>query len=153
MAESRVQLPLGAFDLRVWESLVIRVHGAHEIVGSGTDRPKAGLVPAILTPAFGGIIVLRWVLCWYGKATVNRRDAGSIPATAALDQTEGQPTGDGNRLESGRTRERLEGSTPSPSAPNSVPLADRQRHQPSKLADHPAGRCPVRLPQGTLSGA
>ena len=26
---------------------------------------------------------LRWVLCWYGKATVNRRDAGSIRATAA----------------------------------------------------------------------
>ena len=29
------------------------------------------------------ILPLLWVLCWYGKATVNRRDAGSIPATAA----------------------------------------------------------------------
>ena len=41
----------------------------------------------------------------------------------------------------------LEGSTPSPSASQHVPLADRQRLQPSKLARR------VRLPQGTLSGA
>ena len=27
---------------------------------------------------------MRWVLCWYGKAAVNRPVAGSIPATAAL---------------------------------------------------------------------
>lgn len=26
---------------------------------------------------------LRWVPCWYGKTTVNRPDAGSIPAAAA----------------------------------------------------------------------
>jgi hypothetical protein len=26
---------------------------------------------------------MRWGLCWYGQAAVNRRDAGSIPATAA----------------------------------------------------------------------
>ena len=38
----------------------------------------------------------------------------------------------------------LEGSTPSLSATQHVPLADRQRHQPSKLARR------VRLPQGTL---
>ena len=54
----------------VWESLVIRVPRAHENVGS---------IPTTLTD------VMRWVLCWYGKATVNRRDAGSIPATAAGD--------------------------------------------------------------------
>jgi hypothetical protein len=53
----------------VWESLVIRVPRAHENVGS---------IPTTLTGA------MRWVLCWYGKATVNRRDAGSIPATAAI---------------------------------------------------------------------
>ncbi len=47
----------------------IRVPWEHEIVGS---------IPTTL------IDVMRWVLCWYGKATVNRRDAGSIPATAAL---------------------------------------------------------------------
>ena len=41
----------------------------HEIVGSN---------PTTLTN------VMRWVLCWYGKATVNRRDAGSIPAIAAV---------------------------------------------------------------------
>src|SRR6056297_861187 len=27
---------------------------------------------------------MRWVLCWYGIAAVNRADAGSIPATAAF---------------------------------------------------------------------
>ncbi len=38
----------------------------------------------------------------------------------------------------------LEGSTPSLSASQHVPLADRQRHQPSKLARR------VRFPQGAL---
>ena len=34
---------------------------------------------------------LRWVLYWYGRATVNRFDAGSIPASAAFQrETEGQ---------------------------------------------------------------
>ena len=27
--------------------------------------------------------MMRWVLCWYGRATVNRLAAGSIPASAA----------------------------------------------------------------------
>ena len=40
MAEVRVRLPLGALDLRVWESLVFRVLREHEIAGSN---------PAILT--------------------------------------------------------------------------------------------------------
>ena len=48
MAESRVQLPLGAFDFRVWESLVIRVRREHETAGSN---------PAILTPLFGGLTI------------------------------------------------------------------------------------------------
>ncbi len=26
---------------------------------------------------------MRWGLCWYGQAAVNRSDAGSIPASAA----------------------------------------------------------------------
>lgn len=58
----------------MWESLAHfqielgRVARGHETVGSN---------PATRTD------VMRWVLCWYGKATVNRRDAGSIPATAA----------------------------------------------------------------------
>ena len=60
--------PTGRFDFSVWESLGIRVPWEHEIVGSN---------PTTLTD------VMRWVLCWYGKATVNRPDAGSIPATAA----------------------------------------------------------------------
>ena len=68
MQELWVQVPLGALDFRVWESLVFRVLREHEIAGSN---------PAILTE------LMRWVLCWYGKAAVNRRVAGSIPASAA----------------------------------------------------------------------
>ncbi len=49
--------------------------------------------------------------------------------------------GDGSCLENSRAKS-LEGSTPSPSA--YVPLAERQRRQPSKLARR------VRFPQGTL---
>ena len=67
-AVGSVQIRLGALYFSVWESLEIRVPWEHEIVGSN---------PTTLTD------VMRWVLCWYGKATVNRRDAGSIPATAA----------------------------------------------------------------------
>ena len=52
----------------MWESLEFHVFRVHEIVGSN---------PTILTE------LMRWVLCWYGKAAVNRPDAGSIPAAAA----------------------------------------------------------------------
>ncbi len=34
MAEERVRLPLGALNIRTWESLGFRVLRAHEIVGS-----------------------------------------------------------------------------------------------------------------------
>ena len=43
---------------------------------------------------------MRWVPCWYGCAAVNRADAGSIPATAAL--RKGKPIGDGTPFEAGR---------------------------------------------------
>jgi hypothetical protein len=59
----------------------------------------------------------------------------------------GKPIGDGSRLENGRAifPKSLEGSTPSPSAScDDVPLAERQRRQPSKLDSR------VRLPEGTL---
>ena len=42
---------------------------------------------AHLLPFFGlppSVLNLRWGPCWYGQAAVNRRDAGSIPATAAF---------------------------------------------------------------------
>ena len=56
-----------------------------------------------------------------------------------------KPIGDGCRLESGRACKCLEGSTPSPSAlKHDVPLAERQRRQPSKLDRW------VQLPQGIL---
>ena len=51
--------------------------------------------------------------------------------------------GDGSRSKAVE-RQSLEGSTPSPSADNGVPLAERQRLQASKLARR------VRFPQGTL---
>jgi hypothetical protein len=56
----------------------------------------------------------------------------------------GKPTGDGTRLEPGRATS-LEGSTPSPSAANEVPVAERPRRRSSK----PDRR--VRLPRGTLT--
>ena len=48
MAEVRVRFPLGAVNLRVWESLVFRVLREHEIAGSN---------PAILTDAVGPVLV------------------------------------------------------------------------------------------------
>ena len=100
MAEVWVRFPLGALDLRVWESLAFRVLREHEIVGSN---------PTILTD------LMRWVPCWYGRATVNRFVAGSIPASAAFAERKGKPIGDGSRFESGRAIS-LESSTLSPSA-------------------------------------
>src|SRR5258708_38081729 len=88
---------------------------------------------------------LRWSSCWYGQAAVNRPDTGSIPVTAAL--RKGKPTGDGSGFENRRAMS-LEGSTPSPSAfANNVPLAERQRRQPSKLARR------RQIPQGTPRGS
>src|SRR5713226_9191814 len=110
----------------VWESLGIRLPWAQEIVSSNLTTPTA----------------LRWGPCWYGQAAVNRRATGSIPVTAAL--RKGKPTGDGSGFENRRAMS-LEGSTPSPSAlVTNVPLAERQRRQPSKLERR------VQLPQGIL---
>ena len=69
MAEVRVRLPLGALNSGRGKVWLIRVFRKHEIAGSN---------PAVLTD------MMRWGLCWYGLAAVNRLDAGSIPATAAL---------------------------------------------------------------------
>src|ERR1700743_3688072 len=90
--------------------------------------------------------ILRWGLCWYRRAPVKRHFAGSIPATAALgDYGRASPWAMGavsETVEAPTSRvPGLEGSTPSPSA-SSVLLAERQRHQPSKLNRR------VRLPQG-----
>jgi hypothetical protein len=69
--------------------------------------------------------------------------AGSNPAIQT-DRRKGKPTGDGTRPEPGRATS-LEGSTPSPSAANEVPVAERPRRRSSK----PDRR--VRLPPGTLT--
>ena len=75
--------------IRTWESLVLRVLRVHEIVGSN---------PTVLTGASRtDNDMMRWPPCWYGRAAVNRADAGSIPAAAAL--RKGKPTGDGAPLE------------------------------------------------------
>ena len=50
MADVRVRLPLGAFQLRVWESLAFRVLREHEIAGSN---------PAILTDNAVGPVLAR----------------------------------------------------------------------------------------------
>ena len=47
MAEVRVQLPLGAFSFRVWDSLVVRLRREQESVGSNpTTLTSAGLTPS-----------------------------------------------------------------------------------------------------------
>jgi hypothetical protein len=86
---------------------------------------------------------MRWVLCWYGKATVNRRDAGSIPASAAL------TNGRASRLATAAASKAVERQALGVRLPllplkQHVLLAERQRFQSSKLARR------VRLPQGTL---
>jgi hypothetical protein len=69
--------------------------------------------------------------------------AGSNPAIQTT-RRKGKPTGDGTRLEPGRATS-LEGSTPSPSADDDVPVAERPRRLPSKQDRR------VRLPPGTLT--
>ena len=36
-----------------------------------------------LLPELRARQLMRWGLCWHGRAALNRRDAGSIPAAAA----------------------------------------------------------------------
>ena len=81
--------------IRAWESLGIRVLREHEIAGSNPavltlidcgksfvpvrrTTPNNVVRHPIQTPG-----LVRWGLCWYGPAAVNRLDAGSIPAAAA----------------------------------------------------------------------
>lgn len=68
MQDVSVRFRLGAFIQDVGKLGIPRASGAR-------DRWFKSSRPDYL---------MRWVLCWYGKATVNRRDAGSIPASAAL---------------------------------------------------------------------
>ena len=126
MQELRVQVPLGALLQDVGKSGIPRVPETRERWFE-SSRPD----------------LMRWVLCWYGRATVNRFVAGSIPASAAFAKRKGKPIGDGSRFESGRAIS-LESSTLSPSAYNNVLLAERQRLQASNLARR------VRLSQSTL---
>ena len=109
----------------VWESLGIRLPWEQEIVSSNLTT---------LTALRCGRMVRR--------LPVKEQTTGSIPVAAAL--RKGKPTGDGSGFENRRAMS-LEGSTPSPSAlKHHVPLAERQRRQPSKLERR------VQLPQGIL---
>ena len=67
MQELRVQVPLGALDFRVWESLVFRVLREHEIAGSN---------PAILTEKYrwADVGVRGWLLTTY-EETLRRFDS------------------------------------------------------------------------------
>ena len=63
-------------------------------IGDLRPRMSAGLRVLISSicnqkSAIKNLKLFRWVLCWYGKATVNRPDAGSIPAAGAF-YVEGQ---------------------------------------------------------------
>ena len=111
MQELRVQVPLGALLQDVGKSGIPRVPETRDRWFK-SSRPD----------------LMRWVLYWYGRATVNRFVAGSIPASAASTKRKGKPIGDGSRFESGRAIS-LESSTLSPSAENNVLLAARQRFQ------------------------
>ena len=137
-AEVRVRLPLGALQIsRVWESLEFRRRRKPEIVRSNRTTLTedcggacAGTGRRLLT-APSQVRFLPPQLTWKDK-----------------------PTGDGSRLESGRALTASWGFNSGTdrrlvSFRLVVPLAERQRCQPSKLARPTCGRCPVRLPQGT----
>ena len=131
MQESRVQLPLGALDRQdVGKPGIPRASGARER-GFKSRRPdfvirctRVGSRDRPVKPTWR--MPHRWFESSHRSLWIRKV----------------KPTGDGSRPESGRAMS-LESSTLSPSA--FVPLADRQRHQPSKLARR------VRFPQGTLT--
>ena len=102
-ADVRVQLPLGALKpISVWASLELRVLREHEIGGSNPsaptfsrvwrslasrklgelERPTLRVGARVSNPAT--LTLLRWGLCWYRQAAVNRPFTGSIPVAAAL---------------------------------------------------------------------
>ena len=124
MSDVRVRLQLGAL-CGVWESLGIRLPWAQEIVSSNLTTPT--VFPCHLMV----------------------RDRPVKPGMY-VQLVPGELTGRASQMETAtvsKTVERycLGGSTPPPSAlKNHVPLAERQRRQPSKLERR------VQLPQGIL---
>jgi hypothetical protein len=71
LASDRESTPIGYRSKRsVWEERSSRIG-----FGSRVDFNRLSIQTFRL--------VVRWYSCWYGWATVNRFDAGSIPATAA----------------------------------------------------------------------
>ena len=108
-----VRLRLGALS-GVWESLGFRVLREHEIAGSNPAAPtycggtRVGTGRRLL-------IALTQVRFLPPQLTTKRK---------------GKPTGDGSRLESGRAA--MPWEFDSPSFRLHVPLAERQRLQPSK---------------------
>ena len=128
MQESRVQLPLGALDELNEQD--VGKPGIPRAPGARDRRFKSGRPDCD---------------CGGTRVGTGRRLLIALTQVRFLPPQplrKGKPTGDGSRPESGRAMS-LESSTLSPSA--FVPLADRQRHQPSKLARR------VRFPQGTLT--
>lgn len=113
-AEARVRFPLGALSetgcRKAWNW---RRRREPEIVRSNRTA----------------LARLRWGLCWYRQAAVNRPFAGSIPATAA--HVEGQANWRWQPPRKRSSDRRLGGSTRAPT---------RQRWSPSALCPWPSGR-------------
>jgi hypothetical protein len=85
MVDVRVRLPLGAFEIRAWESLGFRLPRAQESAGSN---------PAALTDSLRCGLTVR-------RLPVKETIAGSTPAAAVRRD---KPTGDGSCLENSRAK-------------------------------------------------
>ena len=79
----RVQLPLGAL-----RPPSVAEQSRSQRVGKFGNPPGSGPGDRRFKSDHADSTTLRWVPCWYGKTTVNRPDAGSIPATAAVRSVE-----------------------------------------------------------------
>ena len=92
---------------------------------------------------------LRWGPCWYGQAAVKRPDAGSIPATAALNGRASQlaTATVPKTVEPPTSRvPGLEGSTPSPSAECALGrAAEVPAFQAGEAGSTPAGHFETQL--------
>src|SRR5690606_14941797 len=79
----RVQFRLGALWMPrasvIFDNLVVMQFCAHDVAVACCLAMAEVWVRLPL-----GAFTFRWVLCWYGRATVNRLVAGSIPAAGAF---------------------------------------------------------------------
>ena len=144
----RVQLPLGAFSF-AWtvrrDNEGRSAVNDFQRVGKHGNPRASGARERRFKSDHADWKTLLWSPCWYGQATVNLHDTGSIPVAAArrrevirLDEEPASKAGVPMNRDCGFESHgfRLEELQ--------VPLADRLRRQPSKRDRR------VRLPQGTF---